>query len=94
MSVRSTGLSKSEQRRGTGQPAPDLPPLEPAPDRLVHKGELLERLGVSFPTIWSWMRRGTFPRARVVGGKSCWLSSEIDAWVASLPVRRLKGDAA
>jgi predicted DNA-binding transcriptional regulator AlpA len=34
-----------------------------------------------------------FPRARVVGGKSMWLSSEIDEWLASLPVRPLKGDA-
>ena len=26
-----------------------------------------------FPTIWAWMRPGTFPRARVVGGKSMWV---------------------
>jgi predicted DNA-binding transcriptional regulator AlpA len=59
---------------------------------LVFKGELLERVGVSFPTIWSWMRKGEFPRARVVGGQSAWLSSEIDAWIAALPVRRYKDD--
>jgi hypothetical protein len=38
------------------------------------------------------MRAGTFPRSRVVGGKSMWLSSEIEAWLAALPVRQLKGD--
>src|SRR5262245_20082318 len=26
------------------------------------------------------------------GGKSMWLSTEIEAWIAALPVRRLKGD--
>jgi predicted DNA-binding transcriptional regulator AlpA len=38
------------------------------------------------------MRAGTFPRARVVGGRSMWLSTEVDAWLAALPVRPLKGD--
>ncbi len=40
------------------------------------------------------MRGGKFPRSRVVGGKSAWVSSEIDAWLSSLPIRRLKGDDA
>jgi hypothetical protein len=31
-------------------------------------------------------------RARVVGGRSMWFSTEIDQWLAGLPVRRLKGD--
>jgi hypothetical protein len=39
------------------------------------------------------MRAGTFPRARVVGGRSMWRSDEVDAWMAALPVRPLKGDA-
>ena len=69
------------------------PALEPAPDRLVFKGELLERTGLSFPTIWKMMRDGEFPRARVVGGQSAWLNSEIDNWIAHLPRRRYKGDA-
>ena len=47
----------------------------------------------SYPTIWAWMRAGKFPRARIVGGKSMWLTSEVDAWLAALPVRKLKGDA-
>jgi predicted DNA-binding transcriptional regulator AlpA len=37
---------------------------------------------------------GKFPRSRIVGGKSMWLSSEVEAWLAGLPVRPLKGDAA
>ena len=45
------------------------------------------------------MRDGKFPRARMLGGRagpagrSYWLSTEIDAWMAALPVRPLKGDA-
>jgi predicted DNA-binding transcriptional regulator AlpA len=65
------------------------------PLRLLTKPEvLLVAGGVSYPTLWSWMRAGTFPRARVVGGKSMWRSDEVQAWLDALPVRPLKGDAA
>ena len=64
-----------------------------APVRLLDKSDILSITHVTFPTIWTWMRAGTFPRSRVVGGKSMWLSSEIDAWLADLPMRALKGDA-
>jgi len=60
--------------------------------RLLSKREVLAIVGVSYPTVWSWMRRGTFPRSRVVGGKSMWVSTEIESWMAALPRCRLKGD--
>ena len=60
---------------------------------LLSKREVLAITGVTFPTVWTWMRAGTFPRSRVAGGKSVWRSDEVDAWLATLPVRRLKGDA-
>ena len=60
--------------------------------RLISKPEVLDRVGVTFPTIWKWMRDGTFPRSRVLGGKVGWIEFEVEAWIASLPVRRLKGD--
>ena len=69
--------------------------------RLIYKPELLERVGLSYTTIWMMMRQGRFPRSRSVGGgesaggqnqKVAWLSDEVDAWLAELPVRRLKGD--
>ena len=63
------------------------------PVYLLDKSDILSITHVTFPTIWTWMRAGTFPRSRVVGGKSMWLSSEIDAWLADLPMRALKGDA-
>jgi predicted DNA-binding transcriptional regulator AlpA len=61
--------------------------------RLLSKREILAITNVTFPTIWAWMRAGTFPRSRVVGCKSMWLSTDIEAWLATLPVRKLKGDA-
>jgi len=62
--------------------------------RLLTKPQVLDRVGLSFPTIWAMMRAGTFPRARVLGGKSAWLESEIIAWINLLPVRPYKGDSA
>jgi len=61
--------------------------------RLLDKAEVMAIANVTFPTIWIWMRRGVFPRARIAGGKSMWLSSEVQAWLEALPVCKLKGDA-
>jgi len=60
--------------------------------RLISKSEVLRRVGLSYPTVWNRMREGTFPRCRISGGKSVWFEDEIEAWMAGLPKRRLKGD--
>jgi predicted DNA-binding transcriptional regulator AlpA len=67
-------------------------PRGPPGLRLLNKSEVCAVVGASYPTLWAMMRRGEFPRSRVVGGKSMWLSSEVEAWLAGLPLRRLKGD--
>jgi predicted DNA-binding transcriptional regulator AlpA len=67
---------------------------DPPPVRLFSKPKVLKIVGCSYPTLWAWMRNGAFPRSRVVGGRSMWRSDEIDAWLAGLPIRRSKGDAA
>jgi predicted DNA-binding transcriptional regulator AlpA len=72
---------------------PELTPDAEAPERLLSKAEVCRIVGATFPTIWAWQRAGKFPRARIVGGKSMWLTSEVDAWLAALPKRPLKGDA-
>jgi predicted DNA-binding transcriptional regulator AlpA len=36
-------------------------PSAPPPVRLLSKAEVLAMVGVSFPTVWGWMRAGTFP---------------------------------
>jgi prophage regulatory protein len=65
----------------------------PVEARLLSKAEVLERVGRTYPTIWSWMQQGKFPRARDLGGtRPAWLESEVEAWINNLPVRRLKGD--
>jgi len=60
------------------------------PLRLISKLEVCDRVGKSFPTIWSWMRQGKFPQARDLGGRPAWVEAEIDAWIAALPVREYK----
>jgi prophage regulatory protein len=64
----------------------------PSNIRLISKPEVLDRVGVTYPTIWTWMREGKFPRSREIGGKVAWIESEVEEWIAALPVRRLKGD--
>jgi predicted DNA-binding transcriptional regulator AlpA len=61
--------------------------------RLLSKAQVLQRVPFTYPTLWSWMRKGLFPRARQVGGKTCWLESEINGWITAQPLRRFKGDA-
>src|SRR5271157_2024839 len=61
-------------------------------DRLIFRSELIDTVGVSYVTVWSWMRAGTFPRGRDIGGRTAWIESEVAAWIASRPIRRLKGD--
>jgi predicted DNA-binding transcriptional regulator AlpA len=60
--------------------------------RLLSKGELLDKVGLTYPAVWKRMRTGAFPRAVVIGDKCAWLEHEVDAWIAALPRRRLKGD--
>ena len=69
-------------------------PRAPPDTRLLSKPEVLAIVGVTYPSLWAWIRNGTFPRSRVCGGRSMWRSDEIDAWLAGLPIRPLKGDAA
>jgi predicted DNA-binding transcriptional regulator AlpA len=63
----------------------------------MSKAEVLKIVPVSYPTLWSWMRAGAFPRSRRVGnkrnGKVMWLKHEVDAWMVSQPFATLKGDS-
>jgi prophage regulatory protein len=62
--------------------------------RLISRGEVIGRTGLSYPTIWQWMRDGKFPRSRDVGGRAMWLAADIEQWILKLPTRKLKGDGA
>jgi prophage regulatory protein len=62
--------------------------------RLIGKAEVLRITGVTFPTLWRWMKEGKFPRARALGdSKSGWLENEIADWIASRPIVLFKGEA-
>jgi predicted DNA-binding transcriptional regulator AlpA len=63
-----------------------------APPRFISRREVLDRVGVSFATIWAWMKEGRFPRGRELGGRTMWVESEVTAWMLDRPVRKLKGD--
>lgn len=88
----SSSVPRTRARRRQRNITPALPANAPLGLRLLDKAEVCRIANVTFPTIWQWMRDGEFPRSRIVGGKSMWLSTEIEAWIAALPIRQLKGD--
>lgn len=61
--------------------------------KLLRKSEVLDMLGVSYPTIWRWVRDGKFPAPREIGatdgkdGTVRWVQSEVEAWIKGLPQR-------
>jgi len=59
-------------------------------ERLLNKAEVITIVGVSYVTLWGWMRHGKFPAARTANGKPVWLASEVASWVKTLPVKKFK----
>ena len=44
--------------------------------------EVIRRVGVSRPTIYRWMREGTFPKQIAIGANSVvWLESDVTKWM-------------
>lgn len=56
--------------------------------KLLRKAEVLEMVGVSYPTIWRWVRAGSFPKPISMGERSMWVMDEVQAWILSLPRRQ------
>ena len=79
-----------------------MPSPQPKPKRLstklIGKAEVCARVGVTFPTIWRWMREGYFPRSRRINSPNsksvrvAWYEHEVEAWIANLPLQTFKGD--
>jgi predicted DNA-binding transcriptional regulator AlpA len=76
---------------------PDLSPtalaeLIPPHARFISKHQVLDRVPVSFPALWEWIRDGKFPAPREVagGGKAMWLESEVEDWIKSRPKKTYK----
>jgi predicted DNA-binding transcriptional regulator AlpA len=53
---------------------------------------MLEVVPFTYTSIWKMMIAGTFPRGREIAGKICWVEAEIEAWIASRPIKRFKGE--
>jgi predicted DNA-binding transcriptional regulator AlpA len=66
--------------------------LDDGDDCLLNKRQVCAIANRTYPTIWDWMRRGLFPRARDVNGRPGWPKSEIRQWMTELPIARIKGD--
>jgi predicted DNA-binding transcriptional regulator AlpA len=62
------------------------------PLRMIDKRQLLERVPISYATVWKWMQNGRFPRSRNLGGKTGWIECEVDNWINARPLAPIKGD--
>ena len=58
----------------------------------MSKAQVCTAVGRSYQHLWVLMQRGEFPRSRLVSARPMWLRNEIEAWIANLPLVRLKGD--
>jgi predicted DNA-binding transcriptional regulator AlpA len=76
-------------------PPGSLPSSAPPPVRLIFKKETLALLGVSYGSVYLWMRAGQFPLPRQIGpgGRSAriaWYEHEVQAWLRARPPRQMK----
>jgi predicted DNA-binding transcriptional regulator AlpA len=60
--------------------------------RLLSRKDVMDKVNLTYPTIWKLMCEGAFPRSVVIGGKVLWVEAEIDEYITRLPRRRLKGE--
>ena len=60
------------------------------PDRLIGRKELCRFLGVSYPTVWKWLRAGKFIPAIDCNGIPKWQLSAVRSWVNAQPRRVVK----
>jgi predicted DNA-binding transcriptional regulator AlpA len=63
------------------------------PPKFLSKRQVLDRIPLTYPTIWQLMRRDRFPRSFLVAGRVVWLEHEIIDWMKRQPRQVLKGDA-
>ena len=57
----------------------------------LSKAQVLKKIPVTGPTLWSWVRAGKFPRPRAISdNKTVWVEAEVDAWMRARPLRNYK----
>ncbi|MCW5692278.1 MAG: helix-turn-helix domain-containing protein [Pseudolabrys sp.] len=62
-------------------------------ERWLKRKELELYLGVSYPTIWKWVRASKFPAATDLNGMPRWSLKAVDAWLEAQPQRAAKAPA-
>jgi len=56
-------------------------------ERILRCKEVTARTQLGRTTLWRKERAGEFPRRRMIGGGIVgWLESEVEEWIATLPV--------
>ena len=57
----------------------------------LSKAQVLAKVPVTGPTLWSWVRQGKFPRPRAISpNKTVWVAAEVDEWMLRRPLRTYK----
>ena len=57
-------------------------PKHVAPPRFLRISEVVDRIGVSRPTIYRWVAAGEFPKQIQLGANSVvWLESSVTEWM-------------
>ena len=57
----------------------------------LSKAQVLKKVPVTGPTLWSWVRQGKFPKPRDISpNKTVWLEADVDAWIRERPTRNYK----
>jgi predicted DNA-binding transcriptional regulator AlpA len=64
--------------------------------RLLSRKDVCALSGLTYVSIWKRMQTEppSFPRSRIEGGRSVWISSQVLSWLENLPLRKLKSDKA
>lgn len=57
--------------------------------RLIRMPEVVQRIGLSRPTVYRLIQRGEFPSPVRRGRTSAWLSTEIDNYLAQIVQQRI-----
>ena len=83
--VQSRPAQRDSDRGTAGDERADKPNI-----KILTKKQVLARVPMSYPTLWSMMQRGLFPRSRQMSEERVgWIEAEIDNWIAKLPVRAI-----
>ncbi|WP_313242057.1 AlpA family transcriptional regulator [Stenotrophomonas sp.] len=62
------------------------------PRRLLRRGEVQDRVGLSKSTLYLRISSGSFPRPVTLGSSVRWVESEVEAWISERVSERDHGN--